>query len=153
MSFDEDKLQSEDEQWVMYRLVKAVSAPGMRRNMQVEDEILSAIEKRDTEIMRKEQELEQSRQELQQSKQELQQSKQELQQSKQVIEQKDQVIEQSRQELEQKERMLRSAVVMLREQGLSAVNIAGCLGLTEEEVGRILAEEMTRRADGTRQAD
>ena len=42
MSFDEDKLQSEDEQWVMYRLVKAVSAPGMRRNMQVEDEILSA---------------------------------------------------------------------------------------------------------------
>ena len=120
MSFDEDKLQSEDEQWVMYRLVKAVSAPGMRRNMQVEDEILSAIEKRDTEIMRKEQELQQSRQELQQSRQELQQS---------------------RQELEEKERMLRSAVAMLREQGMSIGGIAGCLGLTEEEVGRILAEK------------
>ena len=80
MQFDEDKLKSEDEQWVMYRLIKAISAPGMRRNMQVEDEILSAIEKRDTEIMRKEQEI--------------QQKTQELQQKDQVIEQKDQVIEQ-----------------------------------------------------------
>ena len=133
MSFDEDKLQSEDEQWVMYRLVKAVSAPGMRRNMQVEDEILSAIEKRDTEIMRKEQELQQSKQELQRSKQELQQNKEELQQSKQEL-------QQSKQELEQKERMLRSAVATLREQGMAVGGIAGCLGLTEEEVRRILDE-------------
>ena len=29
---------------------------------------------------------------------------------------------------------------MLREQGMAAVNIAGCLGLTEEEVKRILDE-------------
>ena len=136
-----------EEQLVIDRLLKAAVNSELLREMYIEDEFLSELEQRDTEIMRKEQELQQSKQELQRSKQELQQSKQELQQKDQEIEQKDQVIEQSKQELqqskqelEQKERMLRSAVAMLREQGMAVGGIAGCLGLTEEEVERILAE-------------
>ena len=57
LEIDEDKLQSNDEQLVMYRLLKAAVAPKVRREMQVEDEILSEIEKRDTEIMLREKEL------------------------------------------------------------------------------------------------
>ena len=127
LRIDESAPWTAEEQLVIDRLIKAAADSQLLQDMYIEDEFLSELEQRDTEIMRKEQELQQSRQELQQSKQ--------------VIEQKDQVIEQSRQELEEKERMLRSAVAMLRSQGLPTDNIAGCLGLTEEEVGRILAEK------------
>ena len=44
LEFDEEKLQGNDEQLVMYRLVKAAAAPKVRRSMQVEDEVLSELE-------------------------------------------------------------------------------------------------------------
>ena len=148
LRIDENAPQTAEEQLVIDRLIKAAATSELLREMYIEDEFLSELEQRDTEIMRKEQELQQSRQELQQSKQELQQSKQKLQQSKQELQQSKQKLEQSKQELEQKdqvivqkERMLQSAVVMLREQGLAVGGIAGCLGLTDEEVERILGEE------------
>ena len=47
LEIDERKLNGNDEQLVMYRLVKAASTPDVRRAMQVEDEILSEIEDRD----------------------------------------------------------------------------------------------------------
>ena len=134
LRIDENAPQTAEEQLVIDRLIKAAATSELLREMYIEDEFLSELEQRDTEIMRKEQELQQSRQELQQSKQKLEQSKQELEQKDQEIVQKDQVIV-------QKERMLRSAVVMLREQGLSAGDIAGCLGLTAEEVEKILERE------------
>ena len=112
LEFDEEKLQGNDEQLVMYRLVKAAAAPKVRRSMQVEDEVLSELEEKDTTIM--------------------------VQEEK--IKQQDQIIEQKDQELEQKDQVLRSMVPVLRAAGWTAEKIAGHLHLPELEVRKALGE-------------
>ena len=106
-----------NEQVILTRLLKAGVAPDVRRSMEVEDEILSEIEKRDTDIMQKEQELEQKRRELEQSKQ---------------------AIEQSKQELEQKDKMLQEMVRMLTQAGISPEDIAQKLSLSLQDVKNLL---------------
>ena len=112
LEFDEEKLQGNDEQLVMYRLVKAAAAPKVRRSMQVEDEVLSELEEKDTTIM--------------------------VQEEK--IKQQDQIIEQKDPELEQKDQVLRSMVPVLRAAGWTAEKIAGHLHLPELEVRKALGE-------------
>ena len=119
LEFDEEKLQGNDEQLVMYRLVKAAAAPKVRRSMQVEDEVLSELEEKDTTIMVQEEE---------------------IKQNKKTIEQKNQIIEQKDQELEQKDQVLRSMVPVLRAAGWTAEKIAGHLHLPELEVRKALGE-------------
>ena len=58
----------EEVKYVVHRLLKAAAAPDVRRAMEIEDEILSEIEERDTTIMLKNKELEQKEQELEQNK-------------------------------------------------------------------------------------
>ena len=111
LRLDEDTTQSPEEKLVIGRLSAALTTPELLNEMYIEEEFISELEKRDTEIMRKDQELEQNKQQLEQSKQQL---------------------EQSKQELEQKDQILRMAVAMLREQGLSAEEIAAHLGLPAE---------------------
>ena len=159
LEFDEEKLEGAEEQLVVDRLIRAAVAPKVRRSMQVEDEILSEIERRDTEIMLREakieqqnqeieknrqaleqnkQELEQNKQELEQNKQELEQNKQELEQNKQELKQNRQELEQNRQELEQSKQLVCSMVSLLQASGLSVGEIAGRLNLDEHEVGKML---------------
>ena len=69
------------------RLVMAAASREVRREMQVEDEILSEIESRDTTIMLKEQEIRQKDLEIEQKSQEIEQKSQEIEQKSQEIEQ------------------------------------------------------------------
>ena len=85
--------------------------------MQVEDEILSEIERRDTEIMLREAKIEQQNQEIEKNRQALEQNRQELEQSKQLV---------------------CSMVSLLQASGLSVGEIAGRLNLDEHEVGKML---------------
>lgn len=62
-----------DERLLVNRLVMAAASPEVRRDMQVEDEILSEIEARDTTIMMKDKEIEQKSQEIEQKSQEIEQ--------------------------------------------------------------------------------
>lgn len=55
-----------DERLLLNRLVMAAASPKIRRDMQVEDEILSEIEARDTTIMLKDKVIEQKEQEIEQ---------------------------------------------------------------------------------------
>ena len=96
---------------VVHRLLKAAAAPDVRRAMEIEDEILSEIEDRDTTIMMKNKEIEQK---------------------EQVIEQKEQVIEQSKQVIEQKEQVIRSMVKMLCNNGTSIEEISKQLSMPVE---------------------
>ena len=48
----DDDLFPQDEQILIYRLIKAVLMPNICRTMDIEDELLSEIEKRDTIIMK-----------------------------------------------------------------------------------------------------
>ncbi|WP_455630150.1 hypothetical protein, partial [Parabacteroides sp.] len=98
-SVDEHLLNINDEDMgsdgllLINRLVLAAASPNVRRDMQVEDEILSEIEERDTTIMMKDKVIEQKSQEIEQKSQEIEQKSQEIEQKSQEIEQKKQEIE------------------------------------------------------------
>ena len=125
--FDQDYRQADSEHYleindehlddevkcVVHRLLKAAAAPDVRRAMEIEDEILSEIEDRDTTIMMKNKEIEQK---------------------EQVIEQKEQVIEQSKQVIEQKEQVIRSMVKMLCNNGTSIEEISKQLSIPVEQI-------------------
>ena len=158
---DEHLLQIDDEgmdlegRLLVNRLVMAAASPKVRRDMQVEDEILSEIEARDTTIMlkdktieqkdkeieQKSQEIEQKSQEIEQKSQEIEQKSQEIEQKSQEIEQKSQEIEQKSQEIEQKSQeikkqkdILRATVKNLASRGMSVKEIADILAVPEEEI-------------------
>lgn len=59
----------EEVKCVVHRLLKAAAAPDVRRAMEIEDEILSEIEDRDTTIMLKNKEIEQKEQVIEQKEQ------------------------------------------------------------------------------------
>ena len=109
---DEHYLQINDEgmdaegRLLVNRLVMAAASPEVRREMQVEDEILLEIESRDTALMMKDQE----------------------------IEQKTQEIEQKTQEIEQKDSMLRAMVKNLSARGMSVQEMAAILNVDEEVI-------------------
>ena len=67
-----------EEQLIVTRLLKAGVAPDVRRAMEVEDEILSEIEARDTLITQKEQEIERKSQEIEQKARELRQREEQV---------------------------------------------------------------------------
>ena len=110
---------------VVHRLLKAAAAPNVRRAMEIEDEILSEIEDRDTTIMMKNKEIEQKEQLIEQKEQL-------IEQKEQVIEQKEQVIEQKEQVIEQKEQVIRSMIKMLCKNGTSIEEISKQLSMPVE---------------------
>lgn len=107
MELDEESL-GDDGRLIVGRLMKAAIAPEVRRAMEVEDEILSEIEARDTTIMLKDK----------------------------MIEQKEQLIEQKSQEIEQQNSLISNMIQILSRQGLSVAEIAAQLNLTEEDIRR-----------------
>lgn len=102
----DETIFSGDEYQIVDRLLRAGVAPEVRRAMEVEDEILSEIESRDTIIMQKDQQ----------------------------IEQKDQQIEQKDQQIVQKDQQLISAIKLLQQAGISAESIASQLNISVEKV-------------------
>ena len=105
MELDEESL-GDDGRLIVGRLMKAAIAPEVRRAMEVEDEILSEIEARDTTIMLKDK----------------------------MIEQKERLIEQKSQEIEQQNSLISNMIQILSRQGLSMAEIAAQLNLTEEDI-------------------
>ena len=114
MELDEEAL-GDDGRLIVGRLMKAAIAPEVRRAMEVEDEILSEIEARDTTIMLKDKMIEQK---------------------EQLIERKDQEIEQKSQEIELQNSLIKNMIQILSRQGLSVAEIAAQLNLTEEDIRR-----------------
>ncbi len=112
----EDEHFDEDAMCVVIRLVKAAVTPSIRRDMEIEDEILYEIEDRDTTIMLKNKKLE------------------ELDRKIQELDQKEQVIRQKKQKLEQKEQMIRSMVKMLCNNGASIDEISSQLAIPVEQI-------------------
>ncbi|WP_018710426.1 hypothetical protein [Phocaeicola barnesiae] len=107
MELDEESL-GDDGRLIVGRLMKAAIAPEVRRAMEVEDEILSEIEARDTTIMLKDK----------------------------MIEQKERLIERKDQEIELQNSLIKNMIQILSRQGLSAAEIAAQLNLTEEDIRR-----------------
>ena len=133
LEIDDEHLDEEVE-CVVRRLLKAAAAPDIRRDMDIEDEILSEIEARDTTIMMKNQEIEQKELVIEQKDIVIEQKEQVIEQNKQVIEQKDIAIEQNKQVIEQKEQMIRSMVKMLCNNGASIEAISKQLSMPIEQI-------------------
>ena len=108
----EDEHLEEEAQYVVYRLLKAAVAPDVRRAMEIEDEILSEIEEKDTTIMLKNKEIEEK---------------------ERMIEQIERMIEQ-RKKLEQQDQIIRSMVKMLCDNGASIDEISRQLSIPVEEI-------------------
>ena len=127
---DEHLLQIDDEgmdqegRLLVNRLVMAAASPKVRRDMQVEDEILSEIEARDTTIMLKDKAIEQK--------------DKEIEQKDKAIEQKDKAIEQKDKAIEQQRNILCATVKNLASRGMSVKEIAGILVVPEEEINSLL---------------
>ena len=127
---DEHLLQIDDEgmdqegRLLVNRLVMAAASPKVRRDMQVEDEILSEIEARDTTIMLKDKAIEQK--------------DKEIEQKDKVLEQKDKEIEQKDKAIEQQRNILCATVKNLASRDMSVKEIAGILVVPEEEINSLL---------------
>ena len=99
---------------IVRRLTAAAADARLRREMQVEDEFFSVIEKRDTEILMRDKDLARKQVQLDE-------------QTKQLDEQTKQLDEQTKQ-LDEQKAMLKASVSMLLNAGMSAADIAKQLG-------------------------
>ena len=167
MQTDEHLLQINDEgmdkdtRLLVNRLVMAAASPEIRRGMQVEDEILSEIEARDTTIMLKNKEIEEKDRAIEQKDRaieqkdrtieekdraieqkdrDLEQKDRDLEQKNLALEEKERELEQSKHEIEQQRNALRTTVRILSQQGKDVKEIAGMLDLSEETVCILLSE-------------
>ena len=105
----DDEDMDKDGRLLVNRLVMAAASPEVRREMQVEDEILSEIEARDTTIMLKDkqiQEKEQEDQAIQEKDQAIQEKDQAIQEKEQVIQEKEQAIQEKEQVIQEKEQAI-----------------------------------------------
>lgn len=134
----DESLFLDDEYLVVNRLLKAGTTPDVRRAMDVEDEILSEIEARDTTIMQKDKVIEEKEQVIEQKEQVIEQKEQVIEQKEQVIEQNKQVIEQKEQELAQQKKSLQELIRMLTQNGVKPDEIAQKLSMTVAEIKSFL---------------
>ena len=124
LEIDETQFHDRDEKLFVDRLLRAGTTPDVRRAMEVEDEILSEIEARDTTIMQKDKVIEQK--------------EQMIEQKEQVIEQKEQMIEQSKQVIERQKQAMKEMVRMLSQAGISIDDISHKLSLSTEDIKEFL---------------
>lgn len=120
LQIDERNFTGHDERLLIDRLLKAGVAPDVRMAMEVEDEILSEIEKRDTIIMQKDEEIEQK---------------------DRKIAQRDEEIAQRDEEIAQRNEVISGAVRLLCQSGLSAEEISVKLSLPLETVQKIYNQD------------
>lgn len=117
LEIDETQFHDRDEKLFVDRLLRAGTTPDVRRAMEVEDEILSEIEARDTTIMQKDKVIEQK---------------------EQMIEEKEQMIEQSKQVIEHQKQAMKEMVRMLSQAGISIDDISHKLSLSTEDIKEFL---------------
>lgn len=141
LEIDERKLNGNDEQLVMYRLVKAASTPDVRRAMQVEDEILSEIEDRDTTIMLQNAKIEKQSAEIEKKSAEIEKKSAEIEKKDAEIEKKDAELEKKDKEIRQANQKLQSVITFLQAQGYTTNDIASQLDIPETEVTAILSSK------------
>lgn len=126
LEIDEKKFTSKDEQLLVNRLLKAGVAPEIRKFMEVEDEILSEIEKRDTIIMQKDEEIEMK--------------EKVIDEKEKMIGEKEKVIGEKEKVIDEKDKIIGEAVKLFGQSGLSVDEIAQRLTLTPEKVTEYLKE-------------
>ena len=115
LKIDDEDMDKEG-RLLVNRLVMAAASPEVRREMQVEDEILSEIEARDTTIMLKDKQIQEKDQAIQEKEQVIQKKDQAIQEKDQAIQEKEQVIQKKDQAIQEKDQALEEQKQALEEQ-------------------------------------
>ena len=115
LKIDDEDMDKEG-RLLVNRLVMAAASPEVRREMQVEDEILSEIEARDTTIMLKDKQIQEKEQVIQKKDQAIQEKEQVIQKKDQAIQEKDQAIQEKDQAIQEKEQVIQEKDQALEEQ-------------------------------------
>ena len=126
-----------DMERIITRLTQAAASPEMRHRINIESEFMSALERRETEILNRDYELARQKVQLQEQSDKLQEQSDKLQ------EQSDKLQEQS-DKLQQQDQLLRKSIQLFRDSGMSVEAIASYLGLGIDEVERIFASVNTQ---------
>ena len=131
----DDSLYADDAdmQFIVHRLLKAATDAKVRQDMNIEDEFISAIERRDTEILHRDYELARQKVMLDEQKSQIDEQK------SQIDEQKSQIDEQKSQ-LARKDNLLRKSVIALQHANMPVSAIADMLGIDGNEVERLTKE-------------
>lgn len=114
----------EDMEHILRRLAMAAGDAKLRQDMNIEEEFISAIERRDTEILHRDYELARQKVLIDEQK-------------SQLDEQKSQIDEQKSQ-LAKKDESLKKSIQMLRAANLTAEAIASSLGMSIDEVKSLM---------------
>jgi len=120
-----------DMQHILHRLLMAATDADMRQDMNVEDEYFSVIEKRDTEIMMRDKKL--AEQNVKLAEQNVKLAEQDVKLAEQNVK-----LAEQKAQLEQKDEMLKSSVQMLVKSGVPFGSIANTLGISIDEVKRLV---------------
>ena len=132
----DDEDMDKDGRLLVNRLVMAAASPEVRREMQVEDEILSEIEARDTTIMLKDKQIQEKEQAIQEKDQAIQEKDQAIQEKDQAIQEKDQAIQEKEQVIQKKDQALEEQKQALEEQKQVLAEKDSLLREQQEEIKR-----------------
>ena len=148
LTVSEEMMDDEDTRRIVTRLLSAASDNQVRHNMNIEEEIFTVLENRDTEIMLYKKEASDAKKEAsdakkvinKQSEQLDKQSEQLDKQSRQLDKQSEQLNKQSEQ-LDKQSRQLQAAIRMLHSNGMDRGQIASALGISDKDVDGLLQSD------------
>lgn len=146
LSLDEKNYEGDDSmEYIVHRLTQAAADADMRQNMNVEDEYYSAIENRDTAIMNRDKKIKEQDKLLAENAKLLAENEKSLaEQDKLLAEQKKSLAEQNKmlvekeKSLAEKNNKIISMAKALLDKGMSPAQMAGLVGISEDELRQSL---------------
>lgn len=146
LSLDEKNYEGDDSmEYIVHRLTQAAADADMRQNMNVEDEYYSAIENRDTAIMNRDKKIKEQDKLLAENAKLLAENAKLLSENeKSLAEQKKSLTEQNKMLVEKekslaaKDNKIISMAKALLDKGMSPAQVAGLVGISEDELRQSL---------------
>lgn len=146
LSLDEKNYEGDDSmEYIVHRLTQAAADADMRQNMNVEDEYYSAIENRDTAIMNRDKKIKEQDKLLAENAKLLAENAKLLSENeKSLAEQKKSLTEQNKmlvekeKSLAEKDNKIISMAKALLDKGMSPAQVAGLVGISEDELRQSL---------------
>ena len=136
----DDSLYNEDAdmQHIIQRLAMAAGDSKLRQDMNIEEEFVSAIERRDTEILNRDYELAKQKVLIVEQKSQIDEQKSQIDEQKSQIDEQKSQIDEQKGLLAQRNESLRKSIQMLCSANLSIEDIASNLGMTVNDIKQYL---------------
>ena len=127
-----------DMEHILQRLAMAAGDSKLRQAMNIEEEFISAIERRDTEILHRDYELSKQKVLLDEQKSQIDEQKSQIDEQKSQIDKQKSQIDEQKSQLANKDASLRKSIRMLRAANLTVEAIASELDMEIDEVKHLM---------------